>query len=731
MTTVPPNFLSKDIPVPIAMLDTKLNFISYSNQWLWNFTSNKKDITGKNFFEVVKNIPKQFSKAIEFCLEGNPDINEGQQFILPNGKSKWLKWKISPHKNSEGVQEGILIFLEDITEDKRELELLHKAESVARIGGWEVDLLNNTVYWTKTTKEIHEVDDDFVPNLEEGINFYKKGYHRDKITKLVSAAIEKGKPWDTELLIITAKGNEVWVRAKGEVEMVNNMATRIIGTFQDIDIMKKADLQHQKLSARFKAATLSTKVGIWEYDIKGNEIIWDENMYTLYGIKEKDFSGAYQAWKTAVHPEDQERGNIEIQKAIIGEKKFDTEFRVVLPDGQVKHVRAIAETIKDNESNTVKLIGANWDITDLKVTRLKLEKTEEFFQETFENSATGMALVSLEGTWIKVNNSLSRSLGYTSDELIGKSFRDLTHPEDLKKDFELLQEVINGKRESYELEKRYFHKNGNLIFVLLTVTVVKKVNGEISHLVSQELDITERIEGQKKLNTLVDVTKSQNDSLMNFAHIVSHNLRSHSTNLTMLTKILSKEKDEQERENINAMIYDAAESLSETISHLNDVVQVKTGALENLCSINVLNTIKQIERSIGGLIDEQKATIEISIPKTHFVNVVPAYFESITLNLLTNALKYRSPDRKPIIRITSISKNNSILVKFSDNGQGIDLERHGDKIFGMYKTFHKHKDAKGIGLFITKNQIEAMNGSIRIESEVDLGTTILIELQKG
>ena len=292
MTTVPPNFLSKDIPVPIAMLDTKLNFISYSNQWLWNFTSNKKDITGKNFFEVVKNIPKQFSKAIEFCLEGNPDINEGQQFILPNGKSKWLKWKISPHKNSEGVQEGILIFLEDITEDKRELELLHKAESVARIGGWEVDLLNNTVYWTKTTKEIHEVDDDFVPNLEEGINFYKKGYHRDKITKLVSAAIEKGKPWDTELLIITAKGNEFWVRAKGEVEMVNNMATRIIGTFQDIDIMKKADLQHQKLSARFKAATLSTKVGIWEYDIKGNEIIWDENMYTLYGIKEKDFSGA-------------------------------------------------------------------------------------------------------------------------------------------------------------------------------------------------------------------------------------------------------------------------------------------------------------------------------------------------------------------------------------------------------------------------------------------------------
>ena len=731
MTTVPPNFLSKDVPAPIAMVDTKLNFISYSDQWLGNITPNIKDIQHKYLFDIIKETPVQFKTAIKNGLEGIEDIHKIEKFTLPSGNLKWLKWKISPVRNDKNQVTGLMIFLEDLTEEKRELELLHKAESVARIGGWEVDLLNNTIYWTNTTREIHEVDDDFVPNLEEGINFYKKGYHRDKITKMVSAAIEKGQPWDTELIIVTAKGNEVWVRAKGEVEMLNNKATRIIGTFQDIDKIKKAALRYQKISTRLKVATQTAKVGIWEYDVKGNELIWDENMYSLYGIKEQDFLGVYEAWKAGVYPEDQERGNLEIQKAITGEKKFDTEFRVLWPDGQVKHIRAIAETIKDNEGNTVKLIGANWDITDLKITKLKLERTEESFQETFENSATGMALVTLDGTWIKVNGSLSKSLGYTKNELLGKPFRDLTHPEDLKKDYELLQEVINNKRDSYELEKRYFHKNGSLVFVILTVTVVKKINGEISHLVSQELDITERIQAEKKLNTLVDVTKSQNDSLMNFAHIVSHNLRSHSTNLTMLTKFLTQEKDQKERENINAMIYNAAESLSETISHLNDVVQVKTGALENLTSINVLNAFKQIEKSIGGLIDEQKATLDISIPKSHFVNAVPAYFESIILNVLTNALKYRSPDRKPILKITSVSKNNSILLKFSDNGQGIDLERHGDKIFGMYKTFHKHKDAKGIGLFITKNQIEAMNGSIRIKSEVDLGTTILIELQKG
>lgn len=212
---------------------------------------------------------------------------------------------------------------------------------------------------------------------------------------------------------------------------------------------------------------------------------------------------------------------------------------------------------------------------------------------------------------------------------------------------------------------------------------------------------------------------------------MSHNLRSHSTNMTMLTRFLNEEKDEEERLNLNRMITSASKSLSETITHLNDVVQVKTGALEKLQSISVLNTINHIITSINGLLEEQDTTLNIDVSKTHFVNAVPAYLESIFLNVLTNALKYSSPNRKPSIKIKSQVKNEKILITFIDNGQGIDLNRHGDKIFGMYKTFHKHRDAKGIGLFITKNQIESMNGSINIESIVDKGTTLYIELNQG
>ncbi len=731
METVSLNLLIKSAPTAIAMVDTKLNFINYSDQWLKHFTSNKSDIQGQPFLEATIEMPTTLIERMNGCLSGNESVNEGEKFILPSGNIKWLKWKISPLKNKEGTVSRLIIFLEDITGDKREIELLQKAEAVARVGGWEVDLVKNTIYWTKTTRQIHEVDKNFMPDLEQGINFYKKGVHREKITELVSAAIQKGKPWDTELIIVTAKGKEVWVRAKGETEMVNGKCVRIFGTFQDINEKKKAEIKNKKISERLKVATGTANIGIWEYDIQNNILVWDNSMYRLYGIHKNEFSGVYDAWESTIHPDDKEQGKSEIDMAISGVKEFNTEFRIVLPTGKIKNIKAIAKTERDKKGRALKMIGANWDISELRKAELKLEKYEESFLDTFENSATGMALVALDGSWIKVNNSLCKSLGYTEKEFLKLSFQDITHPTDLNTDLQLLNDVINNKRESYQLEKRYFHKKGHLVHVILTVTVVRKINGDISHFVSQVLDITERIEAERKLRSLMEVTKSQNESLMNFAHIVSHNLRSHSTNLNMLTSFLAQEEDEEERANLNGMITNAAESLSETIAHLNEVVQVKTGTLENLKSVNVLKTLIQIQKSIEGLLEEQSAHVELHVSKLHFVNAVPAYLESIFLNILTNALKYRSPERTPRIIIKSVLEADNVLLSFQDNGQGIDLKRHGDKIFGMYKTFHKHKDSKGIGLFITKNQVEAMNGNIRMESKVNQGTTIYVELKQA
>ena len=725
------DYFLKETPVAIAIVDTKLNFISYSNQWLSDFTDNKNDIEGKYLFDVISEMPNLFITAIELALNGEEDINTGQKFILASGQVQWLKWKIKPLKNDSLDFDSVIIFLQDVTALNKEIEILHKVESVARVGGWEVDLQKNTVYWTQTTKEIHEVDKNFVPNIIDGINFYKEGVHRQKITKLVGSAIEKGKPFDTELIIITHKGNELWVRAKGEAEMFDNKVIRIIGTFQDIDERKKVELAHQEISERLKIATQTVQIGIWEYDLTKNELVWDSAMYKIFGIKKNQFSGVFEAWKSAIHPDDKEKALKATNDAILGLKDFDEEFRILLKNGEVKYIKGLSKTIRNLKGTAIKMTGANWDITELRSTELRLKRSKELFAETFDSASIGMAIVSPDFRWLKVNKSMSNSLGYSENELLEMKTTDITHPDDLDKSAAHHEHAYKGLKKPYQIEKRYFHKDGHLVHVILGVTMVKDINGNPSHTIAQFLDITDRIEDKKKLETLVEVTKSQNESLMNFAHIVSHNLRSHSTNMTMLAKFLLQEEDEKELKNINRMISDAAESLSETITHLNDVVQVKTGALENLQSTSVLNTIEHIKKSIGGLLEEQDAIIKIDVNKSHFVNVVPAYLESIFLNILTNALKYSSIDRIPVIEIKSELKKETVLIIFKDNGQGIDLKRHGDKIFGMYKTFHNHKDARGIGLFITKNQIEAMSGSIKIESVVDQGTTIFMELKQS
>ncbi|MEP2239243.1 MAG: PAS domain S-box protein, partial [Maribacter sp.] len=298
MRTLAVDFLLRESPNAIAIVDTKLNFISYSNEWIQKFTLNSNDITNKHFFDVTVELPETLKTAIINGIKGEKNINTGEKYTLPSGKTLWLKWKILPATFEANEFDGAIIFLDDITVYKKEIELLHKAEEVARIGCWELDLNTGLVNWTKTTKDIHEVDENFKPNLEDGINFYKEGIHRDNITNLVSTAIADLKSFHTELIIITAKGNEIWVAAKGEVEIVNGKAIKIVGTFQDIDERKKIELAHKEITERLKITNQSAKIGTWDYDLIEDKLVWDIEMYRIFDVKKDQFSGVFEAWSS-------------------------------------------------------------------------------------------------------------------------------------------------------------------------------------------------------------------------------------------------------------------------------------------------------------------------------------------------------------------------------------------------------------------------------------------------
>tara|TARA_R110002049_G_scaffold28018_1_gene96215 strand:- start:283405 stop:285600 length:2196 start_codon:yes stop_codon:yes gene_type:complete len=721
----------EDAPSSIFILDERLCFISHSKPWLKEFQISDKNIIGKSYYDVLPETPLALKKVHQECLQGKTSTNEGTKFTQANGKVQWLKWRINPWKTEDGKVGGLVIAQEDITLQKRREEIFLKAQKVAKIGGWELDLITNDIFWTDTTKEIHEVPSDFQANLENAITFYKAGEHRNRITELVNEALAKGTPWDTELIIITARGKERWVHAKGETEMHHGKCVRIFGTFQDIDEKKKAEVKYQAVAERLKIATKAAQIGIWELNLNKGKLIWDDIMLDLHGVSKKHFSANSDSWARTVHPDDLEQAEMQVNEAIKGQKELKTEYRVIWPDGTTRNLIGMGKTIKDFNGTPIKMVGANWDITELKTTQLQLIRSRESFLGAFENSTLGMAIISLDGKWTQVNDSICKILGYENHELLKLTFQDVTHPEDLQSDLDLLHELVSGKRDSYQIDKRYFHKKGHIVYVVLTVTGVKDINGKLSYFISQIMDITARIEDEHKLTQLVKVTEKQNTSLLNFAHIVSHNLRSHSSNLSMLTGFLKRETNENERGNLTTMLDAASESLDETVMHLNEVVQVKSGALNKLKNVNLYKTIINVEKNLSGLLQDKKATCIIDVPKHITVKGIPAYLDSIFLNLFTNSIKYSAVDRPPKLTIKVIQKDDyRVIVTFADNGLGINLKRHGKKLFGMYKTFHRNKDAKGIGLFITKNQIEAMNGSITVDSTVNVGTEFTLIFDK-
>jgi signal transduction histidine kinase len=185
---------------------------------------------------------------------------------------------------------------------------------------------------------------------------------------------------------------------------------------------------------------------------------------------------------------------------------------------------------------------------------------------------------------------------------------------------------------------------------------------------------------------------------------------------------------EKDRNEIFSHIKSISGSLNATIEHLNEIVKMQTEITNERSIVNFEILFRNIQSAIKSNIEALDAHIAYDFSKCPQINYIPAYMESILQNLLTNALKYSHPSRQPVIRCYTLKERNHIYLIFEDNGIGIDLERYGDKVFGMYKTFHQNPDAKGIGLFITRNQIEALGGTIKIESTVNIGTKFTIKL---
>ncbi len=215
-------------------------------------------------------------------------------------------------------------------------------------------------------------------------------------------------------------------------------------SFLNITERRQAESDLKQVSSRLSLAVRAGGIGIWDYNIANNIILWDDRMFELCGVERKDFGGDYQGWLECIHPDDRDRLDAEVQMAICGEKEFDTEFRVYRKDGSIHYIRSLAVVHRDNSGKSERMIGTNWDISEIrKSEKAKLEDSEKRYRSIFNGSPDGILIADVENKMIVFGNSAARKMfGYTEEQLKTKNIADL-HPED-----SLPNTIVNFERQA-------------------------------------------------------------------------------------------------------------------------------------------------------------------------------------------------------------------------------------------------------------------------------------------
>ncbi|OYQ38003.1 hypothetical protein CHU92_07010 [Flavobacterium cyanobacteriorum] len=431
-------------------------------------------------------------------------------------------------------------------------------------------------------------------------------------------------------------------------------------------------------------------------------------------------------FKGRVVPEDRPLILESLEKSRVTGCLWDPEYRVMLPQKGLRWLKLIARP-EPQQNGTIHFYGRITDITDYKAQEQRLKKSEERLKYALAAASEGIWDWDIAKGRTYLSGHAMQILGREEEdiEVPSQFWLDRIHPDDIEAREKARKKGLK-KDASYESIYRVRRDDGTYRWLLSRGKAIEfDAKGKPARAIGVHKDITEIKEKEINLANTISIISSQNNKLSNFAHIVSHNLRSHAGNLKMFIDLF-KNADEAARKEMMQHLEEISDGLSITIGHLNELVAIQSEVKIVKEKLNLRHYLKNILNILHNEIIKHGVTIEINIPIDVTVNYNPAYLESILLNFTTNAIKYSSPDRKPMLSYDySISDGRKVL-SVTDNGLGIDLKRHKNSLFGMYKTFHKHQNSRGIGLFITKNQVEAMGGKIEVTSEVNKGTTFKI-----
>nr|WP_315167123.1 PAS domain-containing protein [uncultured Flavobacterium sp.] len=496
--------------------------------------------------------------------------------------------------------------------------------------------------------------------------------------------------------------------------------------FAKVDTCLKDSDFYQKLLKEIKDTVFTFAIS---NDNNYEVLIVSESMFEIFEIPSKEITHHVVACiYDRIFVEDKILVAKSFQESRLNLKKWEIEFRVLLPKKGLSWLKISSKTELHADGKVI-FYGTILDITDLKFEKYKLEFSDDRFQFALEASNTGVWDWDLRTNKVFYSSESLKILEQDSVDIFDNPERwdKIVHPDDLEKYYSTIHDHFDNKTPFYENIHRVLTSTGIYKWIMDRGKVIERdTAGKPLRVIGVHTDISSQKERELDLLRMMKLYSDQNSRLLNFSHIVSHNLNSHAGNIKLLLDIIDLEDNIFKKQEAFLHIRTVSNDLNNTILNLSKIIAIQNNS-DILVEPLKLNTFLKNNNNIINLYKtDNKITIISNVSDDAIVNFNAAYLESVLLNFSTNAIKYAHPDRFPIIEFDFFIENNEKVLTVSDNGLGIDLDKYGHLLFGMYKTFHKNENAQGIGLYITKIQIEAMKGKISVKSKVGVGTTFKI-----
>lgn len=360
----------------------------------------------------------------------------------------------------------------------------------------------------------------------------------------------------------------------------------------------------------------------------------------------------------------------------------------------------------------------------------ELDRQKEFYENILNKLPTDIAVFDANHKYLFVNPG-AISVEEYRNFIIGKD--DYEYAAYRKRDGatadtrreQFLRVKYTGKEIRWE--DSMTRPDGQVVTHLRRMYPVHDKEGQLKFVIGFGIDITERKVLEEKQAMLVQQLSAQNTQLIDFCNVVSHNLRAPLVNISLLVDYIETATEPEEQLLLLAKLHPVIDHLNSIFNELVESIQIKQNPEIKSENVFISDCIRHTAEALESEINNTGAVIETDFSEAASLKFPPKYLYSIFYNLISNCLKYKSPARKPVIKIRCTKADGKALLSVTDNGLGIDLVKHSDNFFKIGKVFHRHPNAKGFGLYMTKTKVEAMNSRIWAESTPDLGSTFFIE----